>query len=293
MLHDNNYILCRGTSFRRDFATLSEVRSIVPRSVRLMALTATATLPTRRFIIKNLGMKTPAIVYVPPVKDNITYHVYDKPKGGIPAAFMPIVKGLLCNKNMGRIIIFCYSYESVINVHHYFKVSLGEHFVNPAGSPDYVDYRVVDMFTHCTHSTIKKKLIKQFTTASPLRIVIATIAFGMGMNCPDIRQVIHWGVPEDAEAYVQESGRAGRDGQRCLAIILKTARDLDKRRTSEQMIEYCRNESTCRRAILYRDFEACQFPSQGSCMCCDVCKALCMCGECDNLLSSFCFPSSN
>lgn len=280
----------RGDSFRKEFSHLSEIRSIVPENVHLMALTATATLATRKFIIKNLSMQKPAIVYVPPVKGNIVYYVADKPLGGIAAAFKPISDALLLNAgSMGRILIFCKSYEDVVKIYYYFKASLGSCFVEPKGSPDYVKYRVVDMFTHCTHSTVKKKIIEQFTTQSPLRIVIATIAFGMGINCPDIRQIIHWGVPQDAEAYVQESGRAGRDGKRCLAIIMKTARDLDKRHISEQMIEYCINKSICRRSILYRDFTDCEFPSKG-CVCCDICKASCKCGQCNIHLTSFHFP---
>ena len=63
--------------------------------------------------------------------------------------------------------------------------------------------------SHCTNETVKNKLIAQFTRPSPLRIIIATIAFGMGINCPDVRHVIHWGVPADAEMYVQETRRAG------------------------------------------------------------------------------------
>ena len=51
-----------------------------------------------------------------------------------------------------------------------------------------------------------------------LRVVIATVAFGMGIDCPDVREVIHWGVPEDAEMYVQENGRGGG---LCHAILNK------------------------------------------------------------------------
>ena len=164
------------------------------------------------------------------------------------AAFQPISKALLENKNIGKTLIFCKSYCDVISLHQHFRFTLGEHILKPPGSPDYVMYRVVDMFTHCTHSAVKKKIIEQFTTAeSPLRVIIATIAFGMGMNCPDIRQIIHWGLPQDAEAYVQESGRAGRDKKQSVAIILKKPHDLDKRYTSKQMIEYCKNKSVCRR----------------------------------------------
>jgi ATP-dependent DNA helicase RecQ len=283
--------LYRGNSFRKEFSALSEVRSIVPETVHIMALTATATIATRSYIIKNLCMHRPTIVYVPPVKGNITYYVADKPVGGLTVAFQPICKALIENKNMSRIIIFCHSYDEVYKLYHYFKSSLSYHFVQPPGSPDYVKYRVVDMFTHCTHTTVKKKIIKQFTTPSPLRVVIATIAFGMGLNCPDIHQIIHWGVPQDAEAYVQESGRAGRDGKQSLAIILKKPQDLDKRYTTEQMKEYCNSQSSqCRRAILYREFPGCDSPLSRGCTCCDVCSTSCECGQCDSYISSFNFP---
>ncbi len=102
------------------------------------------------------------------------------------------------------------------------------------------------MFTRCTHSSVKKKILEQFSSESPLRVLIATGAFGLSMNCPDIHQVIRWGLPQDAETNVQESGRAGRDGKQAISFIIKQPRDLDKQFTSEQMIEYCQNKSVCR-----------------------------------------------
>ena len=95
------HALCRGDSFRMEFSHLGEIRSIVPRDVDLMALTAIATLSTRKYIIGYLSMQDPAIVYSPPVKKNITYFVRDKPKEGIPAAFNPIVERLITQRNMG------------------------------------------------------------------------------------------------------------------------------------------------------------------------------------------------
>ena len=282
----------RGQTFRKEFTHLSELRSILSDRVHLMALTATATTTTRKYIIDNLCMQKPAIVYLPPVKDNITYLVMDKPKAGILAAFQPISEALLNNREIGRILIFCHSYDDVIKMYQYFKASLGTHFLNPPGSPDYVKYRVVDMFTRCTHSSVKKKIIEQFTIPSTLRIVIATLAFGMGINCPDIRQVIHWGVPEDPEAYLQESGRTGRDGKHSLAIIMRKKGDLDRRYTSEQMMEYCQNRVLCHRVILLQGFTDCKLPNNG-CLCCDVCKICCECQKCDSIINSFHIPTAS
>lgn len=281
----------RGSTFRKEFSHLSEIRSIIPDTVHVMALTATATLASRKYIISNLCMEKPVVVYVPPVKKNITYYVGNKPKDGIAAAFQPISQALLQQKRIGKILIFCRSYGDVIRIHQYFRSALGKHILDPPGSPDYVKYRVVDMFTHCTHKSVKKKIIEQFTLKdSPLCVVIATVAFGMGMDCPDIREIIHWGLPQNAEDYVQESGRAGRDKAQSVAIILKKPHDLDKRYTTLQMIDYCKNTSVCRRSILYRDFEGCTATSAPVCLCCDVCANLCECGHCSSNFTQFVFP---
>ena len=143
------------------------------------------------------------------------------------------------------------------------------------------------MYTRCTDSSVKKKILEQFTSPSSLHVVIATVAFGMGIDCQDIRQIIHWGVPEDSEMYIQESRRVGRDGRFSCALLLKNARDLDKRFVSEVMINYCFNKSSvCRRSILYSDFPGCEFASVGY-MCCDVCAKSCKCGQCGDKLGTF------
>ena len=84
----------------------------------------------------------------------------------------------------------------VISIHQYFISALGEYSTEPKGSRNYVVNRVVDMYTHYTHATVKNKLLKQFTSPSPLCVIITTIAFGMGIDCPDVHLIIHWGVPK-------------------------------------------------------------------------------------------------
>ena len=160
LCHSHTLSLFRGQSFRKEFSHLGEIRSIIPLNVHVMALTATATLSTRHYIMDTLSMKTgnTHIIYVPPVKDNIAYYVADKPSGGIPEAFGPIAKRVKQDHNIGRIIIFCRTYEAVTSIYSYFKTELGEHYTEPKGSPNYVKYRVVDMFTHCTHTSVRTKI---------------------------------------------------------------------------------------------------------------------------------------
>ena len=110
-------------------------------------------------------------------------------------------------------------------------------------------------------------------------MVIATIAFGMGVDTPDIRNVVHWGPPEDVEQYVQSTGRAGRDGKTSHAILL-IGSGLDKRDTEASMQEYSTNKAECRRRLLFRDFDQSADISNQGCACCDICQLKCKCGNC-------------
>ena len=83
----------------------------------------------------------------------------------------------------------------------------------PPTAPHLSKYRLVDMFTSVTDESVKTNIIRNFTLPrGHCRVVIGTIAFGLGLDSPNVRKVIHWGPSSDIESYVQESGRVGRDG---------------------------------------------------------------------------------
>ena len=191
--------LYRGESFRREFSRLGEVRSVIPQHVNVMALTATATVSSRNEIIRSLDMQKPVVVSVPPIKENIFYCILEK--STINVSLGPLCDRLSSRRtSMGKTIIFCRTYDEVTSIYYFFKQRLGVHFTEPPGAPDCIpQFRLVNMYTHCTHQTVKDQVLKLFTSPSPLRIVVATIAFGMGINCPDVRPIVHWGVPEDVE----------------------------------------------------------------------------------------------
>ena len=88
---------------------------------------------------------------------------------------------------------------------------------------------------------------------SPLRVVVATNAFGLGVDCPDVCQIIHWGVPEDMETFIQEIGRARRDGRLSCSLLFYGKRDLNKKCTSHQLITCCKNED--RLCCIFEDFD--------------------------------------
>ena len=77
------------------------------------------------------------------------------------------------------------------------------------------------MYMSCTDPVVKEDIVSLFTRESTLRIVVATVAIGMGIDCPNVRQVIQFGPLNDIESYVQETGCAGRDNLQSLAIFIK------------------------------------------------------------------------
>ena len=76
------------------------------------------------------------------------------------------------------------------------------------------------MYTSCTDREVKEAIISAFTSDSCLRVVVATVAFGMGVDCPNIHRVIHLGALADLELYVQEIGCEGRECLPSMAVLL-------------------------------------------------------------------------
>ena len=207
-----------------------------------MALTATATRQSRQDICRTLGMTKPVVVSQSPNKPNITYELSVK-RETVEETLAPLVEQLRRERNiMDRVLIFCQKYDDVTHIYHFMRSRLGKESYHPVGAPNLVKYRLFDMFTACTHPTVKEGIVSAFTnTNSPLRIVVATIAFGMGLDCPNIRKVFHWGPPSDIESYLQETGRAGRDGAQATAILYYNKTDLRAQHIEDSVKAYCRN----------------------------------------------------
>ena len=88
------------------------------------------------------------------------------------------------------------------------------------------------------------------TTGGKLRLIVATTAFGLGIDYPDIQQVIHWGLPDNIEEYVQHSGRGGRNGSSSTAILYRS--EGAKYGVQQCIKHYVSNSSTCRRRLLFK-----------------------------------------
>ncbi|XP_078327384.1 uncharacterized protein LOC144623107 isoform X2 [Crassostrea virginica] len=105
---------------------------------------------------------------------------------------------------------------------------------------------------------------------SPLKVVIATVALGMGADLRHIAQIIHAGPPKNIEAYIQHIGRGGRSGTQCNDILYYNSSDLGRPNISKEMKEYCRNSTQCRRKIINSYFgfhDGCPLTN-----CCNVCQ---------------------
>ena len=106
------------------------------------------------------------------------------------ATFGPLLEELRKERNlMDRTLIFCQKYDDITNIYQYFITSLSKDAIHPCHAPNLVKYHLVDMFTACTHPSVKQAILTAFTNQeSPLRLLIATIAFGMGMDYRDIQR---------------------------------------------------------------------------------------------------------
>lgn len=153
------------------------------------------------------------------------------------------------------------------------KQKLGTAITEPEGYPNIVGYRLIDMFIRVL-TVPKKEVIASFSkTNGSLRIVIATTAFGMGIDCPDIRQVIHWGFPSTLEEYVQETGRCGCDGKPSLAIAYMG----NRAQSGEPLVlDYEKNTTLCRRRLLFKEFL--KYSESDikvvAINCCDICEKM-------------------
>ena len=244
----------------------------------MMALTATATKATRQQVCRCLGMIKPFFVTESPDRPNIKYCV--RSADIMEETFAPLVEEIRRKRTaLNKTIVFCRTYDECSRIYLFLRNRLGEEGVQPIGAPDLSRFRLVELFTACTLKCVKDTVLTTFTNPQGiLRVVIATVAFGMGLDCPNVRRIYHWGASNDVEAYIQETGRAGRDGEPAEAILYVTAHPAN-RFVDDTMKEYSKNKDKCRRELLLKNFDGC-VDFGHNCSCCDICELTCTCLQC-------------
>ena len=202
VLYDS-LLLCisRGVDFRREFGNISEIRSIVPKCTNLMALTATANVKTRDAVMKSLDMSNVYVLSQDPNKLNIFYDV--KKEEEIDDIVQLVVQELVGKGVFAdRTIIFCRTYKD--NALMYEKIVLALASAGALLKDKEMGVCICEKFTACSSEETKSRILSSFTEPDGfVRIVVATIAFGMGLDTPNVRTIVHWGPPDSVEAYVQ------------------------------------------------------------------------------------------
>jgi ATP-dependent DNA helicase RecQ len=160
--------------------------------------------------------------------------------------------------------------------------NMGPEFTEPKGIMQTIPCRrFVEIFISATSDELKKKIIRNFIQEdSTTRIVACTEAFALGLDCRNIRQVIHHGVSHSVESYVQEAGRAGRDKKQARAILVASSVS----HTSKAMAKYYKEQTTCRRQYIFTTClgSTCTV-TETKCRCCVSCSKTCTCGNCIDL----------
>jgi len=159
---------------------------------------------------------------------------------------------MLKGRTAPRTVVFCRTLQHCANLYTLIKRKIGKYLTDPPGKPNILHIRLLDLFAGASTPETREIVLREFSKPqTKLRLIIASTAFGLGVNCPDIVGVMNWGAPNTLEDLVQESGRGGRDGSAVEAILYPK---IVGKKVTKEVKEYGDNQAVCRRTLLFKIF---------------------------------------